>query len=582
MAFFQTSQLGATVLGESQALGETQHEINPDTPAVFEGKRRTTLGWNQKNSRRRFTRGEIFTQPIKREESAFATIVITSVSGALIGRIRTDIQKSLLRTLEFTDDENGSADFIMTLNKFPEFEILPFSMLEITVGTSDFSWYKGILSYPDNQGTDRDFLEFKGFGLRRYLEEWKADVDFGPGLDITEIVDNIVQVHVAPRGPIVYNASKIGPLSGVLIANKVEFGKFPIRNVLDTLVKMAQTDDFYYQWGVDGDGDFFWERKATDSLERTWHIGFNLNNFKPRTNFERVRNAIIVQRKEGRGSGGAGWAVAGLFNDASSAAKYGENELNVQIPGFFATAEANLFGNALLDSLKEPIDSARLKFWQANRAVDYLTRGNYRAIMPLKDFQENIDDIDDASDFSIIGSGDLAAADDTTFFVFGTGSTRLTFTASAGTRAELNIVAKGFIKEIRFYIRSSATGAFMTVGVGTSVWDQVTTKLDIPIAESFLPIIWDVSNENLRDITKFAIEIDDDFGFERNVWIDKLDILFSGHKTYRMRLKRTTYRFTPQSSGAESELGELPDALPDYVSGLQALSEELRFTGEAW
>ncbi len=579
MTVFGSAQLGSFVFGEVQFNGPTSYEIIPPTPADFDSLRRSQLGWGQITSRA-WTRSYDFEREPSRDTGKFANITITSISGALIGNIRTDIQKSILQSLEFTDDENGSADFTMRLTKLPRFEILPFSMISVNVGESSFDWYKGVLTYPDDQGTDRDFFEFKGFGLRRFLETLQADVDFAGGLDLTTIVTTIIEVHIAPFSPITFNPAKIGLATGVITGSTIQLGKYSIRHVLDLLASMALTSTHYYQWGVDGDGDFYWERIALDDLERTFFIGYELNDFKPKINFEDVRNAITLQRQEGRGSGGVGWAIAGLFNNESSIAKYGRNELVKQIPGFIGTADANTYGNALLQELAEPVSSSRTDKWQAFSELDFLRHGNYRFILPLGDFQETINDIDDESEFAIIGGGDMTKANDDTFFVFADGSVRLTFTDSAGVRAELDIEAMGLIQEIRFYLRSSKAGGFLTVGVGSSVWDQATTVLDIPIAETFIPIIWDVSSLDIRTLGKFAIRVDEDLGVPTNVWIDKLDILFAGHKTYTMKLKRSTYRYAPDASGVRSEYGTLPDSLPKYIAGLQAAAEELKFTGE--
>ena len=576
---FDAAQLGASVFGEVQFSGPTQYEIFPPVPGQSAGLMRSQYGWGQV-SRRKWTRSESWERPLSREVTAFTSIVITTVSGALIGKIRTDIQKSIVNSLEFTIDENGCNDFILRLNKLPLFEILPFAMLSVNIGDTDFDWYKGILSYPDEAGTNRGIYEFRGFGLRRYLETLKADTDYSAGLDLTEIVDDLVQTWIAPFSPIEYVPAKIGANSGVVLVNPIEIGKFNLRQILNTLSSMASTSTFYYIWGVDGDGAFYWTRINRAENERTFHIGYNLNAFKPKTNYENIKNVINIQVQPARGSGDSGWIGAGIFNDVSSVAKYGRNELNKQVPAFFDSDEVDVLGNAILDDLSEPKKSANTNYWQALTAGSYLTQGLYRFINPLKDFQETVNDIDNESDFTIIGSGDLIKENDINTFMYANGSVKLTFTNSESVRVELDLSVSGIIKEIRFYLRATKTGNYLTMGCGTSVWNQITHTIDIPINNFFIPIIWDVSSENLRSLSKFAIEINQDLSEEHEIWIDKLDILFAGHKTYRMNIKRSIYRYRPGSSGVQSEFGELPDSLPDYVANLQALTEEQKFTGE--
>jgi len=579
MPTLDSGQIGAQVQGASQFGGDVEIETLLAIPAVAPTLRRSQMGWGQ-YSRKVWTRSYPWERPPSRAPGKFAGITITSVSGALVGQIRTDVQKTLVNSITFTDDENGSADFTLVLNALPDFEILRFSMISINIGASDFDWYKGVITYPEEEGTERGTFKFRGFGLRRYLERLKADVDYTPGIDITEIVEDLIETHIAPFSPIGFIPAKIDVNSGVVLSSTVQFGKFSIRKILDTLVRMAQTKDFYYIWGVDGDGDFYWTRKDVSLLERTFFIGYELNNFKPKTNFEEVVNSVIIKRQEGRGSGGVGWAVAGIFSDTSSIAKYGLNELYEQVPGFFDTADATLVGEAILDDRKEPKTSSSTDGWIAITPAEFLEQGNYRMIMPNKLFSETVDDLDSKDDFTIINSGDLVLTDDTTDFVFGSGSIRFNFQNALNQRAELDISIKGIIKEIRFYIRTSAAAKFLTVGVGTSVWDQATTDIELGISGSFIPFVWDVSSFGFTELGKFAIRIDENRASATTVFIDKLDILFSGHKTYRQRMKRSIYNYRPSRSSVKSEFGELPDSLPEYVAGLQAASEELNFTGE--
>jgi hypothetical protein len=353
---------------------------------------------------------------------------------------------------------------------------------------------------------------------------------------VTAIVEDIVENWIAPFSPISYVPSLIGPASGTVTASTIELGKFSIRQVLDTLAQMAVTDDYYYIWGVSGDGNFYWERIEFDSRERTFFIGYNLHEFQPKINYENVRNVITVQRQQGRGSGGAGWAVAGVYNNDSSVKKYGRNELNYQIPGFFSDSDADLVGNALISDLAEPDTSAQTGNWQARNQLEYLTNGIYRFIMPLSRYTETVNDVDDASEWDIVATGDLTAEDEDTVFVFADGGVKFTAQNASGQRAEIDIEAEGLIREVRFYVRSNQAGAGMTVGVGGSAWNEVTTTLDVPIADTFVPFRWDVSDLNIRTLGKFAIRIDEDFTAERQIYIDKIDVVFSGHKTYNLQL----------------------------------------------
>lgn len=577
------------------AFGEAVFGEESNTPTitqnfVSDGPMRSQYGWGQRTARG-WTRPELYElTPQAAADVGDITITISSVSGAVLGEIRTDIQRPILNSLEFTLDESGCADFTLKLAKLPNFEILPYSILDVTIANDADFKYSGVVTFADEAGTrggsfestrNRPF-EFRGFGLRKYMENLRADVDFASLLDVGEVARQLFRNYVvgvdevAPFSPIRYSESKINSNTGVVLANTVELGKFSLRQVFDTLSQMASA-----RWGVDGEGQTFFEQ-STDVPVRTFAIGYRLNNFEPKLNYDTIKNAIIVQRQEGRASGAAGWAVAGIYNDTASVRKYGRNELVYQIPGFFDDSDADIIGEALRDSLSEPKFSCELEGIQVLSEIDYLRRGTYRFIMPLAEYRETIADIDSASDFSIVGAGDLTVENDTTFgnYVFADGGVKLTFQNAANQRAELDVLAEGIIKQIRFYVKTTVPGALLTVGVGENQWDEYTTDIDVQVRDEFIPFVWDVSELNLRRIQKFAVKVKANQSQSVNMWIDKLDVIYRGHQTYKMELKRVTYTFSPQGSFMNAEFGEIPKRISDYVTGLLATSQEMRFITE--
>ena len=140
----------------------------------------------------------------------------------------------------------------------------------------------------------------------------KAFTTFDKGEDISDVVTEIIQTWIQPFEPIKYNVSKVNPVSGVVLANDIELGNFFIDKVLDTLADMAN-----HRWGVDGNGDLFWEARTAEIM-KTIFVGYDFTSFMPRDNLQNVKNAIMVQRKKGKAEGGAGWEVAGLFNSPES------------------------------------------------------------------------------------------------------------------------------------------------------------------------------------------------------------------------------------------------------------------------
>ena len=572
-------------LSNGDALGESLFTEENNLPAIVQSnlsgaRMRSQYGFNQR-SRRVWTRSYEWTpQPVSAADVSDVTITISTTSGNVLGRIRTDIEKPILQSITFTLDESGCADFTLRLNTLPTFEILPFSIVDVKIANTTFNWFSGVVTSVDEGGTrggvfrNNKPYEYRGFGRRRYIEQLRADTDFASLLDVGEVARQLFQTYVAPYAPINYTASQINSATGVVLAALIELGKFSLRQVFDTLAQMANA-----YWGVDGDGNTFFEERVTAPV-RTFAVGYKVNDFDPKLSYENIKNAIIVQRQQGRGSGGAGWIVAGLYNDASSVKKYGRNELVYQIPGYFSDSDADIIGNALISRLAEPDFSAEVSGIVIESESEYLERGNYRFIMPLDVYRDTVSDIDNATAFTIVGAGDLAVTNDPVNFVYANGGVKLAFQNAVNQRAELSIYAAGLIKEIRFYVRQSITGVVMQAGVGEFSWSENTVDIDVQAVDEFIPFVWDVSALNLRKLQRFAVKVKANQSQAVDFWVDKLDVIYRGHKAYTLELKRATYTFGPQGSTVKAEFGTLPRGLSEYVAGLLATTSELKFTGE--
>lgn len=511
-------------------------------------------------------------------------LTITTLTGAILGTIRTDKQHSELAELVFTTDRNGCADFSLKLLKLPRFALEPFSIVKFNVGNSDFNWYTGAITVPPEPGTDKEPLLYKGFGLRRWLES-KQPADgntvFTVGMDTTEIVQSLVENSIQPFTPIAYDPAKIGDLSGVTLAEDLELSQFPLRKIMDFLQKLTQTPDYYYLWGVDGEGAFFWRRITRTDRVRSIFIGYQMQDFKPQLNYEAIKNKISIHREQETGSGESGFGVVGVFNDPTSIKKYGENELIQKIPGYISEVDGQTYGQALLRDLAEPKTSAKAGLYQALSQGDYFDQGIYRVFMPLGRFRENVSalDKDDASEFAISGTGDLAVFADEDIYVYADGCPRFEFTSALGQSASLQINSKGLVKKVYFYGRSTRAGAFITVGIGKSAWNECTAKIAFPAASQFNTMEIDFSEFNLRDAKYFGFSIDEEFSGATSIWLDKLDFEMVGHKTHHVELNQAVYTYTPNQIEAKTQWGTPSAALVEYVAALQQLTGELQAAG---
>jgi hypothetical protein len=140
------------------------------------------------------------------------------------------------------------------------------------------------------------------------------------------------------------------------------------------------------------------------------------------------------------------------------------------------------------------------------------------------------------------------------------------------------VSVKGAIQEIRFYFRAAVEGQYIRIGVGQNSWNEKTIEVSTDVVDTFFPVRWNLRNEGLTAFNYFGVETTQ--ALAGVIWIDRLEIIVKGHKTYNMRFKRASYSFNQNSSGAKIEFGSLPSRLTDYVAGLQATATELKFVTE--
>lgn len=571
----QSAQFGSAVFGEAVA-NEPTELVGSYFGASVNGRYTTTMGHGVFRSRGDLRPKFYYVKPKSSSQGVnFANIAIVSSTGALVGRLRTDVQKTIISNVEFTIVKGDCRDFVIELNDLPAFPLAPFSIVKINVGNSGFNWYMGKITNQENAGSkDGAKYRFTGSGLSETdLDSLVFDdsLDFDSAQDVGEIVDAIVQTQIAPFSFINYNPSKIDRTTGVFTANVIEPGKTKMSKFLDTMAKMAGCE-----WGVDGEGDFFF-LPIEHALVRTFFVGYDLTNFKPKLNLQNVKNTIFVKRQQGKGSGGAGWAVQTIRSDLTSIAKYGKRELTFQAPGFFQDNDLNVIGDALLNDLKEPKYSATANGFRVTGELDFIKRGQHRFILPFDKYQHTWTEGELASEWTTSGSG-ITLSTNTTNFVFGASSVKGAFSTSSGSRIERVGSYSGKIQKVIIWIRSNTSGAFLTAGIGLSSWNQFSNVINIPQNDVFFAYEWDVSSFGITKIDRIGIQSNTNDAFE--LFVDKIEFVVKGFPSYRMQSTKQTYSFEPGGADVTMEFDRVPSKMEDYINNILAIAEENRFVGE--
>ena len=564
--------MGADVMAAQQSVS-----ISTDIGGS-DGYYRTTAGWGQYGAR-------VYSRPVKYTPlvrsavggGGFASITLTASSGAILGRIRTDIQKTILKELEFTIDEKGCADFTMTLNQLPDFPLLPISLVTVNIGNTDFNWFTGFIERAPEEGTFQNRYVYRGYGLRNQLSRVTAETSYAAPLDIGLIVDDLVQNYVITQTNIAYNASKIQTTTGVLIASDIQFSKAGMEKNFDTLAEMAGA-----RWGVDGDGEFYFELRESE-LVKNWFVGYDLLEFNPDLNVQNVKNSIFVKRQSASGESKAGWAVAAIVNDETSQAKFGVRELQYQMPGYFSDSDCELVANALLNEMATPKYYGKVKEIPVNDSGDYIERGNHRFINTPTRYNSSLNECEDVDDWTVTGGSggtDLAIVNVQDVLVSGAFSMKMTWTAAQGTYVYAPIAIKGGLKKIKMWLRSNRTGQLLTVGVGLGSFLQSYRTVSFNATEQWFLFEWDVSDLSLSELDEIGFVINDS-DTATNVWIDNIECELIGSKHYTLEFNRATYIFSPDKQVVQAaEFGPPPERMYDYVSNLIKQAEENRLTGE--
>lgn len=495
-----------------------------------------------------------------------AIITITAANGAFLGRIRSDIRRTLVNTLKFTLDDLGCGDFTLVLNDLPKFPLLPLSSISVVLSGDTEPVYCGYIENFPEPGTKRSTYTFTGFGFRKQLDTLNIPDDstaiYASGTAAGEIVRDIAENIIAPNTQIRYNPSKISISLGTPIANDLDFNAQKITDIMDSMARIAGAE-----WGVDADKDLYFRDRAYTTPDRVYFIGIDSGEFKPQKVIEGVVfNSVFVKRKEGRGSGSAGYLIAGIFNNGPSQAKYGVRELEYSVPGFFADDEINTIGEKILDDVKDPKTSATFDDVLIRSASDVMSQGFARFIMPVDDYNIPIEEDSTSDDWFKTGVGNLVLSNSTDFVMDAAYSLALNWSILPNT-ITLSSNVRGRVKKVRLYVRSNRTGLLLRFGFGASIWSQYQYDLNFDTANQFFVIELDTLDLNLRKIGQIGFQtLNADSSTV--VYIDKVETLVRTQIHYDLNFKRAEYELSTARQAANMEFGQIEPKNSDYIAQL--------------
>lgn len=503
------------------------------------------------------------------------SIEIFSATGSLLGRIRTDCQNSIIRSVVFNYSENGCAELTFELSELPKVDILFGSIIKFKALNTSYGWFKGTIKEAPQIGTERDIYQYRCVGFIEYLSWMIADVDYPGASDPGEIAADIIENWIAPYSPIGYNPAKISTDTGTVTTAPIELSRQPIDKVLQFLADYSGAE-----WGVDGDGDAYFRIPPSDP-RKTLFEGYGVRRVEPEANYDSISNVITILRQEGRGAGSGGWLVAGVYTDETSIAKYGRRELDYTVPAYLTQADADAIGASLISRLAEPQQSLKIDGVAIETNSPLWLTGDYRFILDSKRYWAEYDIVDESDDWQIAGLGDLVLSESSTILVAGAKSLKADFDAAQNQEFYLEKeFSAGKIHSIRFFIRASTSGVFLYIGAGVTTWDENLFPVTIAASNRFFPVEIDLSSLNIRKIGAVGFKILQDMGATTTVYVDRFTIEATGSPSYRARLGRHGYKFTPGDTSSWAEFGPQKPRLENYIKSLDAESKLFKFTQE--
>lgn len=511
---------------------------------------------------------------VRPDVAAISSLSVYTISGVFVGILRSDVQNTIINQIKFTLDKNGCQNFELQLTEKPPFPILENSKIVFAIDGENY--YSGLVDFLDTETTEKK-IEYKGFGLREELKKLKVfDPDdlsksvFLSGTDLQDVIDFIAQNFIIPFCPVSYNSLKIEGPTGTVLVNDIEISKFFIDKVLDTFTDMTGG---LYDWGVDGDQDFFFKKRSTQNDKILFH-GYDFQNYQKSKDIKNIKNSIVVQRQQSRAEGGAGWTIADVYSDAISIEKYKKRELIYQIPGFFTDSDADIIGNAVLLAKKDPLDIAKLSEFKTNRYL--YGNENIKVVGEFKEYEIIFDEC--STGFSKSGGGNSSINYDSDIFIDGTKSLRIDYTSAIGDKIHSAQTTKNKVNSILLFIRCNKNDSKIKINFGNDSVDE-SFEIQIEIADTFIPIKLTPKNL-LTSLTYLNFEILENYTGTASFYIDRINVFGKYNEHTEFKFQKADYLFSPQGDELILEIGALQPTMENFLLGLKAQAEELRFTQE--
>ena len=549
-------------------------ELPPEVDTLWRGAR----GWGHMG--RMYGRSYPVSIP-QRDEGTIESVVLefSTSSGGVQGKIRTDVQRPILVSLDFTDDEHGSGDGKLVLSEWPDFPLRPYSIVTVRADNDADPVYKGIIQFPETEGSKSGPIDFVLVGLREQLKRMSEETTYSLGTDIGAIVADLAQNVIAAQSSISYDAGKINTSTGIYSSSDIDLHVDNMEKVMDTFSRMTNHD-----YGVDSSGAFFFLPKPTEVTASIFE-GYGVGEIRAEPNMAEVVNVWRILRKQSKADGGAGYTIGALVRDETSQAINGLREKDFMVPGSFPDDVCEELGAKLLAETKDPQTYIEIQDRTIRTSADFVDRGLYRIVRGFGTFTEVATDVESEYEWNLTqqSAGDLDKFTEGGNVVGGAAALKLTWTDAYGSYVETVdgvVDLSGVFLKVYAYVQSSRAGTIFRMGVGLTNWDENVKDFDIPVSGQYYLVEWDISALDLDTIQRIGFEVIDPTVAATTAYIDSVFVQMKGNKHYLQQRTRAKYSLTAKRKKVDLEFGPAPRRLYETVGGLIAQAEENKLHGE--
>ncbi len=497
-----------------------------------------------------------------------------TLRGVPLGVINSGGQRSNFISLSYKIKRGNCYTAKLLLTGAPDFPFADKMIVYVKNGFGQQVFAGETEVVPDTGGLEEEW-EIELSGLYTQLKNTPAPDLIPGGVDYGDAVRTMMlSVGTEPYTTIRFNESKCNINTGRYLPLDIEPGKKALSEILDTMAAACK-----HRWGVDGVGDFFFLPLAnpdTDPVKRVLHVGYEVNDFKPKRLSDKIVNDVTIRVQPQRGSGSSGWLPISFAVNDTSVQNYGARHKFFNAPGYFPSEFCDILAPQLL--IPEPPVSGNAKNIPIRKADDILTYGIHQIVSAYGVYERNVDLCEDLNNWSIQSSGDLSIALDSTVAMEGLSSVKASFSVATGDTILLMSDFRGNLKNLRIHIRSSVVGEVIKIGTGEYDWDTIeqTPKFGVPNTWMWI----DIDISTLRRIQYIGFTVLNDFASPAQINIDKIIYTYEGVKTWDLENFEETYKLNANEFSVDVQFGENEDMIEDMISGAYNLAKTAVDVGE--